>query len=246
MRRSLRSMRPTTMHAWRLDTQLPQGIGTHQELEMKTRAAVAFAAKQPLEIVEVDLEGPKAGEVLVEIMATGICHTDAYTLDGLDSEGLFPSILGHEGAGIVREVGPGVTSVKPGDHVIPLYTPECRQCKSCLSGKTNLCTAIRATQGKGADARRHQPLQLQGRDRSSITWAARPSRTSPCCPRSRSRRSARTRRSRPAATSAAASPPASARWSTPPRSSPAPTSSCSASAASGSTSSRARSWSART
>jgi S-(hydroxymethyl)glutathione dehydrogenase / alcohol dehydrogenase len=116
---------------------------------MKTRAAVAFEAKKPLEIVELDLEGPKAGEVLVEIMATGICHTDAYTLDGLDSEGIFPSILGHEGAGIVREVGAGVTSVKPGDHVIPLYTPECRQCKSCLSGKTNLCTAIRATQGKG-------------------------------------------------------------------------------------------------
>ena len=116
---------------------------------MKTRAAVAFEAKRPLEIVEVDLEGPKAGEVLVEIMATGICHTDAYTLDGLDSEGLFPAILGHEGAGVVREVGAGVTSVAPGDHVIPLYTPECRQCKSCLSGKTNLCTAIRATQGKG-------------------------------------------------------------------------------------------------
>lgn len=116
---------------------------------MKTRAAVAFEAKKPLEIVEVDLEGPKAGEVLVEIKATGICHTDAYTLDGLDSEGIFPSILGHEGAGIVREVGAGVTSVKPGDHVIPLYTPECRQCKSCLSRKTNLCTAIRATQGKG-------------------------------------------------------------------------------------------------
>jgi len=116
---------------------------------MKTRAAVAFEAKKPLEIVELDLEGPKFGDVLVEIMATGLCHTDAYTLGGLDSEGLFPSVLGHEGAGIVREVGPGVTSVKPGDHVIPLYTPECRQCKSCLSGKTNLCTAIRATQGKG-------------------------------------------------------------------------------------------------
>ena len=116
---------------------------------MKTRAAVAFEAKKPLEIVELDLEGPKAGEVLVEIMATGICHTDAYTLDGLDSEGLFPSVLGHEGAGVVREIGPGVTSVKPGDHVIPLYTPECRQCKSCLSGKTNLCTSIRATQGQG-------------------------------------------------------------------------------------------------
>lgn len=116
---------------------------------MKTRAAVAFEAKKPLEIVELDLEGPKAGEVLVEIMATGICHTDAYTLDGLDSEGKFPSVLGHEGAGIVREVGAGVTSVAPDDHVIPLYTPECRQCKSCLSGKTNLCTAIRATQGQG-------------------------------------------------------------------------------------------------
>ncbi len=116
---------------------------------MKTRAAVAFEAKKPLEIVELDLEGPKAGEVLVEIKATGICHTDAYTLDGFDSEGLFPSILGHEGAGVVVEVGAGVTSLKPGDHVIPLYTPECRQCKSCLSQKTNLCTAIRATQGKG-------------------------------------------------------------------------------------------------
>jgi S-(hydroxymethyl)glutathione dehydrogenase/alcohol dehydrogenase len=116
---------------------------------MKTKAAVAFAPKQPLEIVDLDLEGPKAGEVLVEIKATGICHTDAYTLDGLDSEGIFPSILGHEGAGIVREVGVGVTSVAAGDHVIPLYTPECRQCKSCLSRKTNLCTAIRATQGKG-------------------------------------------------------------------------------------------------
>ena len=116
---------------------------------MKTRAAVAFEAKRPLEIVELDLNGPRVGEVLVEIMATGICHTDAYTLDGLDSEGLFPSVLGHEGAGIVREIGTGVTSVAVGDHVIPLYTPECRQCKSCLSGKTNLCTAIRATQGRG-------------------------------------------------------------------------------------------------
>ncbi|MGY4572060.1 S-(hydroxymethyl)glutathione dehydrogenase/class III alcohol dehydrogenase [Bradyrhizobium sp. USDA 3256] len=116
---------------------------------MKTRAAVAFEVKKPLAIVEVDLEGPRAGEVLVELKATGICHTDAYTLSGLDSEGLFPAILGHEGAGIVREIGSGVTSVRPNDHVIPLYTPECRSCKSCLSGKTNLCTAIRATQGKG-------------------------------------------------------------------------------------------------
>ncbi len=116
---------------------------------MKTRAAVAFEACRPLEIVELDLEGPKSGEVLVELMATGICHTDAYTLGGRDPEGKFPVVLGHEGAGIVREVGAGVSSVAPGDHVIPLYTPECRQCKSCLSGKTNLCTAIRASQGQG-------------------------------------------------------------------------------------------------
>ena len=116
---------------------------------MKTRAAVAFEAGKPLEIVEVDLEGPKAGEVLVEVKATGVCHTDEFTLSGADPEGLFPAILGHEGAGIVVEVGPGVTSVKKGDHVIPLYTPECRQCPSCLSRKTNLCTAIRATQGQG-------------------------------------------------------------------------------------------------
>src|ERR1700689_3560720 len=116
---------------------------------MKTRAAVAFEAKKPLEIVELELDGPKAGEVLVEIKATGICHTDAYTLDGLDSEGIFPSILGHEGAGIVRELGPGVTTLKVGDHVIPLYTPECRNCKTCLSQRSNLCTAIRATQGRG-------------------------------------------------------------------------------------------------
>src|SRR6187455_1028763 len=116
---------------------------------MKTRAAIAVAPNQPLEIHEVDLEGPKAGEVLVEIMATGICHTDAYTLSGADSEGKFPAILGHEGAGIVRKIGPGVTTVKVGEHVIPLYTPECRQCKTCLSRRSNLCTAIRATQGNG-------------------------------------------------------------------------------------------------
>src|SRR3984885_2408219 len=116
---------------------------------MKTKAAVAYAAGKPLVIEEVDLEGPKAGEVLVEIKATGVCHTDEFTRSGSDPEGLFPAIFGHEGAGIVREVGPGVTSVKPDDHVIPLYTPECRACKSCLSRKTNLCTAIRATQGKG-------------------------------------------------------------------------------------------------
>jgi S-(hydroxymethyl)glutathione dehydrogenase/alcohol dehydrogenase len=116
---------------------------------MKSRAAVAFAARKPLEIVEIDLDGPKAGEVLIEVKATGICHTDYYTLSGADPEGLFPCVLGHEGAGIVVDTGPGVTSLKKGDHVIPLYTPECRQCKSCLSRKTNLCTSIRATQGKG-------------------------------------------------------------------------------------------------
>jgi S-(hydroxymethyl)glutathione dehydrogenase/alcohol dehydrogenase len=116
---------------------------------MKTRAAVAFEAKKPLEIVELDLEGPKAGEVLVEIKATGICHTDEFTRSGADPEGIFPAILGHEGAGIVVDVGAGVTSLKKGDHVIPLYTPECRGCEYCLSRKTNLCVAIRATQGKG-------------------------------------------------------------------------------------------------
>jgi len=116
---------------------------------MEVRAAVAHAAGQPLTIETVRLDGPKAGEVLVEIKATGICHTDAFTLSGDDPEGLFPAILGHEGAGVVVDVGTGVTSVKKGDHVIPLYIPECRQCKSCLSGKTNLCTAIRDTQGQG-------------------------------------------------------------------------------------------------
>ncbi len=116
---------------------------------MRTRAAVALAAGKPLEIMEVNLEGPRAGEVLVEIKATGLCHTDDFTLSGADPEGLFPAILGHEGAGVVVEVGDSVTSVKPGDHVIPLYTPECRQCASCLSQKTNLCTSIRGTQGQG-------------------------------------------------------------------------------------------------
>ena len=116
---------------------------------METRAAVAYEAGKPLTIETVTLAGPRAGEVLVEIKATGICHTDEFTLSGADPEGLFPAILGHEGAGVVIEVGAGVTSVKPGDHVIPLYTPECRQCDYCLSGKTNLCQAIRETQGRG-------------------------------------------------------------------------------------------------
>ena len=116
---------------------------------METRAAVAHAAGQPLTIETIQLEGPRAGEVLIEVKATGICHTDAYTLSGADPEGIFPSVLGHEGAGVVVEVGPGVTSVAVGDHVIPLYVPECRNCEYCTSGKTNLCQAIRVTQGQG-------------------------------------------------------------------------------------------------
>jgi S-(hydroxymethyl)glutathione dehydrogenase/alcohol dehydrogenase len=116
---------------------------------MKIRAAVCWEPKTPLEVTEIDVEGPKAGEVLVRLAATGVCHTDAYTMSGKDSEGRFPVVLGHEGAGVVEEVGPGVGSVAPGDHVIPLYTPECRQCKFCLSGKTNLCITLRATQGQG-------------------------------------------------------------------------------------------------
>ncbi|HLT89604.1 MAG TPA: S-(hydroxymethyl)glutathione dehydrogenase/class III alcohol dehydrogenase [Woeseiaceae bacterium] len=116
---------------------------------MKTRAAVAWEAGKPLEIDTIDLEGPREGEVLLRNVATGVCHTDAFTLSGEDPEGIFPAVLGHEGGSIVEEIGPGVTSVKPGDHVIPLYTPECGECKFCTSGKTNLCQAIRVTQGKG-------------------------------------------------------------------------------------------------
>ena len=116
---------------------------------MKVRAAVAFEAKRPLEIEEIELAGPRQGECLVRLAATGVCHTDAYTLSGRDPEGLFPVVLGHEGAGVVEEVGPGVLSVAPGDHVIPLYIPECRECRYCVSGRTNLCVKLRATQGKG-------------------------------------------------------------------------------------------------
>jgi len=130
---------------------------------MKTRAAVAVAAGKPLEIMEVDLDGPREGEVLVEIKATGICHTDEFTLSGADPEGIFPAILGHEGAGVVVDVGKGVTTLKKGDHVIPLYTPECRQCPSCLSRKTNLCTAIRATQGQGLMPDGSSRFSLDGR-----------------------------------------------------------------------------------
>jgi S-(hydroxymethyl)glutathione dehydrogenase/alcohol dehydrogenase len=130
---------------------------------MDVKAAVAVAAGKPLEVTSVKLDGPKAGEVLVEIKATGICHTDEFTLSGADPEGLFPAILGHEGAGVVVEVGQGVTSVEPGDHVIPLYTPECRQCQSCLSRKTNLCTAIRGTQGQGVMPDGTSRFSLEGR-----------------------------------------------------------------------------------
>ncbi len=130
---------------------------------MKTRAAIAFAAGKPLEVVTLDLDGPKAGEVMIELAATGVCHTDEFTRSGADPEGLFPSILGHEGAGVVVEVGAGVTSLAKGDHVIPLYTPECRACKSCLSRKTNLCTAIRATQGRGVMPDGQSRFSLDGR-----------------------------------------------------------------------------------
>jgi len=130
---------------------------------MKAKAAVAYEAGKPLIIETVDLEGPRAGEVLVEIKATGVCHTDEFTRSGGDPEGLFPSILGHEGAGIVVDVGPGVASLRKGDHVIPLYTPECRACKACLSRKTNLCTAIRATQGKGVMPNGTSRFSLNGK-----------------------------------------------------------------------------------
>src|SRR5579871_2108710 len=132
-------------------------------MPINVRAAVAYAAGKPLEVTDVQLDGPRAGEVLVEIKATGICHTDEFTLSGADPEGLFPAILGHEGAGIVAEVGAGVTSVKSGDHVIPLYIPECRQCPSCLSRKTNLCTAIRTTQGQGVMPDGSSRFSIDGR-----------------------------------------------------------------------------------
>jgi S-(hydroxymethyl)glutathione dehydrogenase/alcohol dehydrogenase len=130
---------------------------------MKMKAAVAWEAAKPLEIEEIDLEGPRDGEVLVRLAATGVCHTDAYTLSGRDPEGLFPCVLGHEGAGVVEEVGRGVGSVQPGDHVIPLYIPECRQCRYCLSGKTNLCITLRATQGRGVMPDGSSRLSRSGR-----------------------------------------------------------------------------------
>jgi S-(hydroxymethyl)glutathione dehydrogenase/alcohol dehydrogenase len=177
---------------------------------MDVRAAVAVAAGKPLEITTVQLEGPRAGEVLVEIKATGICHTDEFTLSGADPEGLFPAILGHEGAGIVVDVGSGVTSVKKGDHVIPLYTPECRQCPSCLSRKTNLCTAIRTTQGQGLMPDGSSRFSLGGKPifhyMGTSTFANYTVLPEIAVAKIRSARP-----STRSATSAAASPPASAR-----------------------------------
>ena len=176
---------------------------------MDVRAAVAFAPGKPLEVATVQLDGPRAGEVLVEIKATGVCHTDEFTLSGADPEGLFPSILGHEGAGVVVETGAGITSLKKGDHVIPLYTPECRNCPSCLSRKTNLCTAIRATQGQGVMPDGTSRLSIRGEFQSAarkfiITWAVPPSRISPSCPKSPWQKSAKTPPSTRCVTSAAA------------------------------------------
>src|SRR5689334_22107547 len=149
----------------RLDSRADQTILASKwgRERVDVRAAVAFEAGKPLSIETVQLEGPKEGEVLVEIAATGICHTDKFTLSGADPEGMFPAILGHEGAGVVREVGPGVRSVAPGDHVIPLYTPECRECEYCLSRKTNLCQKIRATQGRGVMPDGTSRFSYQGR-----------------------------------------------------------------------------------
>ena len=185
---------------------------------MKVKAAIAWEAAKPLEIDEIDLEGPKAGEVLVRLKATGVCHTDAFTLSGRDPEGLFPSVMGHEGAGIVEEVGAGVTSVAPGDHVIPTYVPECRQCRYCLSGKTNLCMALRAKQGQGLMPDGTSRISTRER-RSTTTWARRHSPRPASCRRSPLRRSAATPRWTRSVSSGARSPRESAQCSTPRRSS---------------------------
>src|SRR5262249_42239425 len=199
---------------------------------------VALEKGKPLTVLDVDLDGPKAGEVLIEVKATGICHTDDFTLSGADPEGLFPAILGHEGAGIVVDVGPGVASVRKGDHVIPLYTPECRQCPSCLSRKTNLCTAIRATQGQGVMPDGTSRFSLDGKKLHHYMGTSTFSNFT-VLPRSRSPRFARTLPSIRSATSAAASLRGSAPFSTRPRWSPALPVSFSGSAALGSMSSRA-------
>src|SRR2546425_12752419 len=183
---------------------------------MEIRAAVAHQPQKPLSIETVHLDAPHAGEALVELKATGVCHTDAFTLSGKDPEGLFPAILGHEGAGVVVDIGPGVTSVKKGDHVIPLYTPECRSCPSCLSRKTNLCTAIRGTQGQGLMPDGTSRFSIGGKPIHHYMGTSTFSNFT-VLPESRWQRSGRTRRSTRSATSAAASPPASAPSSTPPR-----------------------------
>jgi S-(hydroxymethyl)glutathione dehydrogenase/alcohol dehydrogenase len=189
------------------------------EVVVETRAAVAYKAGEPLKIETVQLDGPKDGEVLVEIKATGICHTDEFTRSGADPEGLFPAILGHEGAGIVVDVGRGVTSVAKGDHVIPLYTPECRQCEYCLSRKTNLCVAIRATQGQGVMPDGTSRFSFGGTKIHHYMGTSTLSNLT-VLPEIAWRRSARTHPSTRSATSAAASPPGSVRSSTRPRSSP--------------------------
>ncbi len=177
---------------------------------MKTRAAVAYGAGKPLVIETVDLEGPRAGEVLVEIKATGVCHTDEFTRSGADPEGLFPVIFGHEGAGVVVDVGPGIVSLKKGDHVIPLYTPECRQCKSCVSGKTNLCTSIRATQGQGVMPDGTSRFSIKGRKIHHYMGCSTFSNYT-VLPEIALAKSVPTRHSTKSATSAAASPRASGR-----------------------------------
>ena len=202
---------------------------------MDVKAAVAVAAGKPLEVMTVQLEGPKAFEVLVEIKATGICHTDEFTLSGADPEGLFPAILGHEGAGVVVDVGPGVTSVKKGDHVIPLYTPECRAVPLVPVAQDQPLHRDPRHAGPGPDAGRHLAL-LARRQEAAPLHGLLDLRELHRAARDRGRESPRGRaRSTRSATSAAASPPASARCSTPRRSSPARRRSCSASAASGST-----------
>ena len=163
---------------------------------MKTIAAVAWESKRPLVIEEIEVEGPRAGEVMVRMVATGVCHTDAFTLSGEDPEGVFPCVLGHEGGGVVEEVGPGVTSLKAGDHVIPLYTAECRRCMNCLSGRTNLCTALNDTEWDGLMPDRTEFVTPRAARRSTTTWALRRLPSTRSSPRSRSPRSNRPRRSR--------------------------------------------------
>ena len=209
---------------------------------MDVRAAVAFEAGKPLQVETVRLDGPKAGEVMVEIKATGICHTDEFTLSGADPEGLFPTILGHEGAGVVVEVGAGVTSLRAGDHVIPLYAPECRTCPSCLSRKTNLCTAIRATQGQGVMPDGTSRFSLDGKKVHHYMGCSTFSNFT-VLPEIAV---AKIRPDAPFDKVCYIGCGASARSSTPPRSSQAQNASSSGSAASGSTSSRACASSAPT